>query len=635
MKKFTILMLLVVAALCSIQLSAKEGGDIPPTPRSNNYTSIPSYYHRLGDDSHMYYNIREDGRRLAGPEYQRAVSIIGEISGRYFSSTYGNTNYDDGYGSGFLAAIQVSKGDTNYDAKYVNSLIVDEVEGAGVTVETSVEGHGDNAARIIYTLTNNSEADVTVQFGVYGDIMIGNDDNAILTRMMHDGEAYGMKLKGKSQGSLFNPITPIMSVLFGKGVTGVTPADKYWFGFFSSNWHANEIVGNYSDNIYSTGTATYGQTYAQYYMQEATSTSNSYDSGMGFCWNNRPIPAGESIELSFVIAIGEVDFEEPIPDPEDPEGQDIFTYNVEVENIGDENINDPWNDLTVAHPARIYGQYEHPYGQNGYIEYRVDGATRAWTGEWTRIETPLISGDPNGYDLPFDMFFNPDEAELHTLELRFTDGLGNYTELDGLEWEDIRTISLTVDPQVQAYDGTPKIFVVTVGGVIDYTLGEDGEYTNPGDYSQSIWGQFDMNTIGINTVEFTVTKGQAVVDVQSPGNVEYDGNPHGATVTLITGDTEPIVTYYMVDEDGNQHEIEGVPTLEGVYVVEVVVPESEFYFGTEASAGPYMIFRPTGVEELTIGSEDNGAWYTIDGRRIVAPTERGIYIHNGKKYIVM
>ena len=635
MKKFTILMLLVVAALCSIQLSAKEGGDIPPTPRSNNYTSIPSYYHRLGDDSHMYYNIREDGRRLAGPEYQHAVSIIGEISGRYFSSTYGNTDYDDGYGSGFLAAIQVSKGDTNYDAKYVNSLIVDEVEGAGVTVETSVEGHGDNAARIIYTLTNNSEADVTVQFGVYGDIMIGNDDNAILTRMMHDEEAYGMKLKGKSQGSLFNPITPIMSVLFGEGVTGVTPADKYWFGFFSSNWHANEIVGNYSDNIYSTGTATYGQTYAQYYMHEATSTSNSYDSGMGFCWNNRPIPAGESIELSFVIAIGEVDFEEPIPDPEDPEGQDIFTYNVEVENIGDENINDPWNDLTVAHPAHIWGTYEHPYGQNGYIEYRVDGATRAWTGEWTRIETPLISGDPNGYDLPFDMFFNPDEAELHTLELRFTDGLGNYTELDGLEWEDIRTISLTVDPQVQAYDGTPKIFVVTVGGVIDYTLGEDGEYTNPGDYSQSIWGQFDMNTIGINTVEFTVTKGQAVVDVQSPGNVEYDGNPHGATVTLITGDTEPIVTYYMVDEDGNQHEIEGVPTLEGVYVVEVVVPESEFYFGTEASAGPYMIFRPTGVEELTIGSEDNGAWYTIDGRRIVAPTERGIYIHNGKKYIVM
>ena len=632
MKKFTILVLLVVAALCSIQLSAKEGGDIPPTLRSNNYTSIPGYYHRLGDDSHMYYNIREDGRRLAGPEYQHAVSIIGEISGRYFSSTYGNTDYDDGYGSGFLAAIQVSKGDTNYDAKYVNSLIVDEVEGAGVTVETSVEGHGDNAARIIYTLTNTTADPVTVQVGVYADIMIGNDDDAGLKQLMHNGEAYGLRLKGKSQGSLFNPITPIMSVLFGEGVTGVTPADKYWFGFFSSNWHANEIVGNYSDNIYSTGTATYGQTYAQYYMQEATSTSNSYDSGMGFCWNNRPIPAGESIELSFVIAIGEVDFEEPIPDPEDPEGQDIFTYHVEVENIGDATIDGPWNDLTVAHPARIYGQYEHPYGQNGFIEYRVDGASRAWTGEWTRIEEPLISG-AESYDLPFDMFFNPDEAELHTLELRFTDGLGNYTYLDGLEWEDIRTISLTVDPVSQAYDGTPKIFVVTVGGVDEYTLGADGAYTLPGNYSQSIWGQFDTNTIGINTVEYFVTKGQAAINVIVPDDVEYDGQPHGATVTVLAGDAEPVVTYINVTTGEILTE---APVQVGYYSVVVVVPDTEYYNGIpETSYGTFRIYEDTtGVNELTMDNEDNNVWYTIDGRRVVAPTERGIYIHNGKKYIV-
>ena len=243
MKRFTIILLLAVATFCSLQLSAKEGADIPPANRSGAYTSIPlDVFERLGDESHMYYSIKE--RRLAGPEEQYAVSIIGEISGRYFSSTFGDTRYDDGYGSGFLAALQVGSNTPTY----VNSL--DGTVDHEVLMTTAVEGHGDNAARIIYTLTNNSEADVTVQFGVYGDIMIGNDDNAILTRMMHDGEAYGMKLKGKSQGSLFNPITPIMSVLFGEGVTGVTPADKYWFGFFSSNWHANEIVDNYSDNIY-------------------------------------------------------------------------------------------------------------------------------------------------------------------------------------------------------------------------------------------------------------------------------------------------------------------------------------------------------------------------------------------------
>ena len=622
MKKFTILVLLVVAALCSIQLSAKEGVDIPPTTRSGSWTSLPTdaEYHSLGEDNHMYWSIER--RRLSGPEYQHAVSLLGEINGRYFSSTFGNTSYDDGYGSGFLAALKVGEN----DAAYVdNSGIFDS--GYGVTLATDIQGQGEVAARIIYTLTNNTDQPVTVQVGVYADIMIGNDDDAELRCLRHNEDVYGLRLKGDRQ----NGIDPIMSVLFGEGVTGVTAADNYWFGFFSSNWHPEEMVDSpdhpYSSYIYNTS-QTYSQWYARYWGVE----DGSYDSGMGFCWKNKEIPAGESIELSYLVAIGEVGFEEPIPDPDTPEGQDIFTYHVEVENIGDATIDGPWNDLTVAHPARIYGQYEHPYGQNGFIEYRVDGASRAWTGEWTRIEEPLISG-AESYDLPFDMFFNPDEAELHTLELRFTDGLGNYTYLDGLEWEDIRTISLTVDPVSQAYDGTPKIFVVTVGGVDEYTLGADGAYTLPGNYSQSIWGQFDTNTIGINTVEYFVTKGQAAINVIVPDDVEYDGQPHGATVTVLAGDAEPVVTYINV---ATGEILTEAPVQVGYYSVVVVVPDTEYYNGIpETSYGTFRIYEgTTGVNELTMDNEDNNVWYTIDGRRVVAPTERGIYIHNGKKYIV-
>ena len=613
MKKITVFLLLAVAALCSLQLSAKDGADIPPSLRSGAYTSIPDYFIRLGEESNMYYNVREQGRRLAGPETQHAVSLIGKIGNRFFSSTFGDTRYDDGYGSGFLAALQVG----NNTPVYVNSL--NGTSNNDVNMTTTVEGHGDNAARIVYTLTNTTNGPLTVQVGVYADIMIGSDDDADLSCLKHNEDVYGLKLKGERQYG----IDPIMSVLFGEGVSDVTPVDDYWFGFFSSNWHANEIVGSYSSTIYNTSTQSYSSYYSYYYMQE----NMGYDSGMGFCWKNKEIPAGESIELAFIVAIGEVDYEEPITP-----GQDVFTYNVEAYNIGDETIDGPWNDLTVAHPAHVWGYYEHPYGQNGYIEYRVDGANREWTGEWTQIEDPLISGE--NYDLPFDMFFNPDEDVLHTLELRFTDGLGNYTPMNGLEWEDIRTISLTVAPEVQVYDGTPKTFVVTVGGVMDYTVGTEGEYVVPDTYSQSIWGQFDVNTIGINTVNFTIDKGQAEIEIVPPDNVEYDGNPHGVEVILVTGDTQPIVTYYEVDDYGNLNEMTGIPVLEGVYFAEVVVPESNFYYGTQGSAGPYIIYIPTGVEELTIGTEDNGAWYTIDGRRIVAPTQRGIYIHNGKKYIV-
>ena len=86
------------------------------------------------------------------------------------------------------------------------------------------------------------------------------------------------------------------------------------------------------------------------------------------------------------------------------------------------------------------------------------------------------------------------------------------------------------------------------------------------------------------------------------------------------------------------------PSEEGRYVIIVYVDDSgELYKGSEETFGEEEIViyefeiylkYPTAVNELNADREDNGAWYTIDGRRVVAPTERGIYIHNGKKYIV-
>jgi hypothetical protein len=41
-----------------------------------------------------------------------------------------------------------------------------------------------------------------------------------------------------------NANTPLLCALFGEHLTGVTPADDYWFGFFSTNWHAHELCGD-------------------------------------------------------------------------------------------------------------------------------------------------------------------------------------------------------------------------------------------------------------------------------------------------------------------------------------------------------------------------------------------------------
>jgi hypothetical protein len=106
-----------------------------------------------------------------------------------------------------------------------------------------------------------------------------------------------------------------------------------------------------------------------------------------------------------------------------------------------------------------------------------------------------------------------------------------------------------------------------------------------------------------------------------------------ATVVVITGDATPIITY-LNTETGEY--LTEAPTEVGVYTVIVEMPETAFYYGMPPTPyGTFEIYRKvTGVNELTVNSKDNGAWYTIDGRRVAAPTERGIYIHNGKKYIV-
>ena len=490
MKKFTFLLVALVAF--ALQINAQDEKD---HSRSAIFNDLPAGYEQVGETS-IYYDI--DYRRAAGAGYQYGISILGEINGQYYSSTY---EYGGG-GAGFIAALKVD----NNNATYLNAL--EGTTSNGVTMTARIEAQGDVAAKIVYSLKNNNSQAVTVSAGVWGDVMIGNNDYAPLSCLKNNnGETYGIKMKYNNDDG-----APLLCALFGEGITGTTPADDYWFGYYYTNYYANEICGDYSAG--------------SYYMQE----NGNYDSGMGFCWKNRTIEAGETLELSYVISVGEVDFEEPIVP-----GEDLFTYNVEAYDI------EAWNDLGTAHPAHIWGYYEHPYGQEAYIEYQVDG------GEWMRIPTPLVSGEE--YNLDFQMYFDQENLTLHTLNLRFTLGLGDYNDLEGLEWVDVR--SYTVEGLIPTfpYDGRPKVFEVIVNGE-SVIVGADGEFEEPGVYTVIVAeGSCEDNTIGRLWITF---------------------------------------------------EIENA----------------------------------VGVQEISVVNEDNGAWYTIDGKRIVAPVERGIYIHNGKKFIV-
>ena len=128
-------------------------------------------------------------------------------------------------------ALKVDENDAqfmNVESGMVNNG--DNSSNHGVTMTARLEPHGEVAAKIIYTLTNNNEKAVTVSAGVYGDIMIGNNDYAPLERLVHEGDTYGLKMKQSLEDG-----APLFCALFGEGVTGVTPVDEYWFGFFDHN----------------------------------------------------------------------------------------------------------------------------------------------------------------------------------------------------------------------------------------------------------------------------------------------------------------------------------------------------------------------------------------------------------------
>ena len=605
MKKITIFLFALFVGAFAMQVNAAPG---KAPMRSAIFNSLPSGFQQLGNTS-IYYDVSE--REAAGMGTQTGYCILGKIGNQYYSSTYEpNHNYyyyvDYGEGAGFIAAFQVNNG----TATYLNAA--NGTTANGVTMTARIEAQGEVAARITYTLTNNNNQAVSVNAGVYGDIMIGDNDQAPLERLTTTTTeyTYGIKMKYSN-----NENSPLLCALFGEGVTGVTAADDYWFGFFSSNWHANEICGEYSSYIYPTNT-NWGQSYSQCYLVE----NGDYDSGLGFCWKNREIPAHESIELSYLISVGEIDFEEPIiPDPEEP-GDDIFTYNIE-----DFNCND-WNNYSAPHPIHVWGQYEHPYGQNGYLEYQVDDENTWHTmGE-------LISGDEDGYDFEFNITYNPNRATDHVIAVRFNDGLDNITPLDGLSLTDIRSIPVTITCQDEpVYNGQSHLFNVNIDRET-ITIGQNGEYVNPDTYHYYLYGAYADRTIGVKDTPFSIDKAQPIVEVVIPDDCPYTGNPYSATVTVIQGG-DATVTYLNL---GTGQPTVGDPFEIGVYSVIVTVAENEFYYGSTDGYGELVIYShdSTALSEINAATQDKGAWYTIDGRRVAAPTQPGLYIHNGKKYVV-
>lgn len=530
-------------------------------------------YTQVGD-TRVYYNASKN------------FDIIGRFQESYYGSTYSN--------GGYRLALKVNDG----SARQL-SCTGDNLDG--VAYRAWVEAQGE-LARVCYEFVNTTSEAVRISAGTHADVMIGSNDRAPISRRIDTmGNTYGVTMSDGSGAQL--------CILFGTGLKGVTSVNDFWFGHYSQNRDAFRMVGEYSQG--------------SNWMEE----NGSYDSGMGWCWKDRSIAAGDTLVLSYLIGVGEVNLQ-PNSNvevtPEDPEG---------------------WNDLSRPHRLTLAGTYDSPAGLDGLIEYAVED-----TDNWISLTDTLSSGT----DFSQSIVVNFTEGRpLHTIHLRTVDAVGNTTNMHPIEYVDIaghefsglRDYVYTGDSLYQtsvSSDLPDEQYVLknyrnnlnagiasfNVEGVFPHTIGrstyqfvikpqplrgqlvmadtayvysgqsitpkwqfsdaayaflEEGkdyvkQLTNSvlpgkatlivsgkGNYTASLSANYDIDKAPLRDELFSVTL--------PPSDITYDGLPHTAQVTKNDGVGDIHIQYALLDM------VFDAPTDEGTYEVYATIDEGSLYYG--------------------------------------------------------
>ena len=524
-----------------------------------------------------------------------------------FENTYYRSTFSDG---GYKVSLQVNDGYAcQMDCSSKQTL-------DGVDFYAKVEQQGE-FARISYILQNNNDTDATISIGTHADVMIGDNDRAPITRRIDTLEqTYGLTMSNGNGAQL--------CVLFGAGLTGVTAVDDFWFGYYGTNSNPDNMVGNY----YS----------GSDYMVE----NGSYDSGMGWCWKNRVIPAGETLTFSYLIGVGDVNLEPNFSfavTPEDPEG---------------------WNNLSLPHQLTINGEYESPAGVDGRIEYAVEDSE-----EWIALTDMLPSGSE--FEGSMTVMFDASKP-IHSIKFRTVDNVGNTTMLKPIEYIDVKYIDYA-GVEERTYNGNPQTLNITsqqlgeeeftvaylnnvnagtasfrLEGVFPYSIGRspyfdftinplalDGDITLKEDtfvfnnaalypewsFSNEVYssllrdqdytvvyknnfypgtGSVEVsgcgNYIGSFSKEFTIDKAplsESLYSVVLPEeDIVYDGNVHSATFTGAEGVGSPTFRYV---DNSNGESLDSVAAA-GKFDIYLRIADGDYYYGSEErQVGSFSIYN--------------------------------------------
>lgn len=562
----TILALLPLLMCCvALQSSAQKSKQYASF--RSVYSSIPGGYTQVGD-TRVYSAIAWGD--FFSPSCN-TIDLYGEFNGNYYGSTFAN--------DGYKAAFKVNSN---------SAVVIDCKDGTtsdGVSATTSVLPYGE-FARISYSLTNTNAEPVTVSIGVWADVMIGNNDSAPIQRNLDpNGNTYGLVMKNSN-----NAGDAAFTVVFGMPLNGLNVIDDYWFGSYGQNYDPENIVGNYYQG--------------SNWMLE----NGSYDSGMGWCWKNREIQPGETIEFAYLIGVGDVNFS-------------YAEFEVVATNL------DVWNDLSEIHEFDVNGTYVSPLGHNGTMYVQVDDSE-----EWVEIPGTILSG--SNFSLPFIVMFTQG-LPAHELRFRIIDEAGNITDLGAVSWTDVASHPVTGAFEDRVYNGMEQTYsdlTFDMDPTQWVTYYQDNVYPGTGYFVTA--GLYPYS-IGYVEYPFTINKAACVYEVILPEpQIDYDGQGHGATVVVPEGSGIVTVTYVNM-ATGAISTIQ--PVQPGLYEIYVEIAEGDYYYGIDNTlVGEFEIVSSgpdTGVEEISMDQAGEKVIYNMQGARVLT-LQPGLYIINGKKVLV-
>ena len=497
-------------------------------------SSVPNGYTQVGNTM-LYYR-----------QSSSSIDVQGCYNGQYYGSTYSN--------GGYRVAMQVNDG----TASQVDCLNGSTI--SGVSFSAAIEPQGE-LARMCYSVTNTNPEDVIVSLGTHADVMIGSNDHAPISRRIDTiGNTYGVTMKDGTAAQL--------CVLFGSGLAGVTSVNDYWFGHYGTNSSEYNMVGNYSPG--------------NNYMQE----NGSYDSGMGWCWKNRTIPAGSTVVFSYLIGVGDVNLEPNSSfevTPDDPEG---------------------WNDLSRPHKLALEGTYESPAGLDGMIEYAVEDSE-----EWHQLTAMIPSGSTFADSLVamFDA-----TREKHVIRFRTRDNVGNTTLLPSIEYLDVsfHEYSGIVDKTYTGDSIYQDVSCIDVEGM-KISTGRYNGNVNAGVATFCIEGVFPY-TIGRKTCSFRINPAQLIGGIElSSDSFVYDGQEHLPSWSF-TNDSYEVLEEnkdYHVSYIDNIYPGTGKVRVEGIGNYTSELEKTFFIDKGQLNEGLYSIILP--VNDISYDENEHKASATV------------------------